>query len=207
MDLQTFYSFTICSLQDQSLSKQILPIAEKYLSDASKLSNEWGYKTTYNENEGLSLDKNLDFFKQFILNKSNEYLNKNGFKLKKNVKLWVSIFVSEMSYGDQHSAHAHPGALLSGILYLKVPPGSANLEFFCPRQNNSVWLNFLDESSYSGKISNIFEVSPDHTIIIKPIDGLFLLWESWALHRVPKNDSIEPRKTIVFNVGAENEEI
>lgn len=203
MDTQTFYSFSIVFLQNHQLARQILPIARKYLSDSSKLTNEWNYKNTYSCDEGLALEKDLEFFKNFILEKSRDYLDSKSIKLKKNKKLWVSMFASEMTKGDQHLPHNHPGALLSGLIYLQVPENAANLEFSSPRCNNIAWSSLLDSESYSYK-TEIFEVRPDHTISVTPQEGLFLFWESWALHRVPVNDSFEPRITMVFNVGIDD---
>lgn len=202
MDEQTFYSFTLNYLQNKELARQILPLAEKYLSDPTKLTYEWNYKNTYTENEGLAQESELKFFKDFILEQSKKYFRNRSIKLKEGMEFWVSIFASEMSSGDQHHPHTHPGALLSGLIYLQVPDGSSNLEFSSPRHHNSAWLNFLEEESYSQK-NDFFEVKSDHTIVIKPVEGLFLFWESWALHRVPVNESTEPRRTMVFNVGAD----
>jgi len=40
--------------------------------------------------------------------------------------------------------------------------------------------------------------------MVVPKPGLFLFWESWAMHRVPPNQNIDGRITMVFNVGVEN---
>jgi uncharacterized protein (TIGR02466 family) len=197
---QTFYSFAINYFKDRQLSEQLLPIARKFLSDPSKLTNEWDYKNTYTRDSGIADEPELKFFVDIILKASREYIENKSLKLIKTTDLWVSMFCSEMHEGDYHDAHTHPGALFSGLIYLEVPEGSSNLEFSTPRGQNPSWKTFLEISP----TENIFEVDQlPHTIIVKPEPGLFLFWESWALHRVPTNNSIGPRITMVFNVGVE----
>ena len=203
---QTFYSFKLQYYQDNTLAEQLLPIARKFLSDPSKLTNEWNYKNTYTYQDGLAVEPDLKFFVDFILEKSYDYLKSQNIKLKPNIELWVSLFASEMHMGDEHDAHNHPGALLSGLIYLQCPIGSANLEFSSPRHSNKAWLNYLDESSYCNS-NELFSIKPDHTIVVKPSPGLFLFWESWALHRVPPNQSIDGRITLVFNAGVDHARI
>ncbi len=203
MDEQVLYNLNISYTQNYDLSRQLLPLARKFLSNPSQLTNEWNYKNTYSNGAGLADQAELQFFVDYILEQSYNYLDKHNLKLKSNVKLWVSLFASEMFAGDEHAGHTHPGALLSGLIYLESPPGSSKLEFKSPRTSNASWLNYLDESSYSSE-GDIFTVTPDHTITVNPTPGLFLLWESWALHRVPKNQSTAGRVTMVFNVGVQD---
>lgn len=203
MDSKTFFSLTIKYFQDKELAGQLLPVARKFLSDPALLTNEWNYKNTYTMDDGLAIQPEFKNFTNLILEKSRDYLSEQNIKLKPKYDLWVSMFASEMLMGDEHAAHNHPGALLSGIFYLNVPLGSSNIEFQNPRHSSPAWRNFLDEFSYENKDSFV-KVRPDHTIVIKPEPGLFLLWESWATHRVPPNQSIEGRTTLVFNVGVDH---
>jgi len=198
---QVFYSFNLEYFQDAQLAEQLLPVARKFLSEDDKLTNEWGYKNTYTNDYGLSTDPDLKVFVDLILKNAEKFLDKQGIRLKKNLKLWVSLFASEMTKNDEHTSHCHSGALLSGLIYLKVPPNSARLEFISPRYRNTAWTNCLDETSYSNA-TELFKVKSNHIIEVQPVEGLFLLWESWALHRVPVNPT-DSRITLVFNVGAE----
>lgn len=203
MHTTVFYDLTIKHIVNTALSEKLLPIAKKFLADPSRLTNEWGYKNTYTEDEGLSTQPELQFFTDFILKKAKNYFNEKNILIKDDLKLWTSLFTSEMVQGDEHQPHNHPGALLSGLIYLQVPKNSSNLEFFHPRHTSIAWRNLIKESSYTFE-DDIFQIKQDSTIVVKPTPGLFLFWESWANHRVPKNQSADKRITMVFNIGAEN---
>tara|TARA_B110000503_G_C7167937_1_gene422795 strand:+ start:1119 stop:1739 length:621 start_codon:yes stop_codon:yes gene_type:complete len=199
MDVRLFNQLNIHYHTNENLARQLLPFARKFLSMPSKLTNTWDYKNTYTDLEGLALETELDFFVDYITDQANQYLITHNLKIKQSLKLSVSLFTSEMAEGDQHTAHNHPGALLSGLIYLNVPNNSAPLEFYSPRSKLTSWLNYIDELCYVAS-DEIFEITENHAIVVKPKNGLFLLWESWALHRVPKNNADE-RITMVFNIG------
>lgn len=203
MNTKSLYDFNINYKIDKKLSNRLLPLAKKYLSNPNLLTNEWGYKNTYTQDEGLSVEPELEFFVDYILEESNLYFQTKQIKIKSQLKLWTSLFVSEMHEGDEHSIHNHPGALLSGLIYLQVPPCSSNLEFYNPRHSSPAWLNYVEEETYTYE-DEVFQIKPDHTIVVNPVSGLFLFWESWAQHRVPINQSKEGRITMVFNVGIDN---
>lgn len=202
MESKTFYSLTLKYFQDKDLARHLLPLARKYLSDPLLLTNEWNYKNTYTMDEGLSTKSDLKFFVDIILKECKNYLTEQKIEIKPNYKLWVSLFASEMKMGDEHESHNHPGALLSGLIYLSVPPGSANLEFISPRSLNKAWKNYSQDLNYEN--CEFIKIRNDHTIVVEPSEGLFLLWESWANHRVPPNQSLNGRTTLVFNVGVDH---
>lgn len=199
MTERTFYSFNIHYHSNQSLARQLLPSARKFLSMPSKITNTWNYKNTYTDLEGLAIEPELDFFVAYILKYAYQYLENQNLKIKSSLRLTVSLFASEMTIGDQHTPHNHPGALLSGLIYLNVPDNSAPLEFYSPRSSLASWKTYIDESSYATN-DPLFNITNSHTIVVTPHTGLFLLWESWAHHRVPMNNTDE-RTTMVFNIG------
>lgn len=202
MNTATFYDFTINYHIDEELSNQLLPIAERFLNDKTKLTNAWDYKNTYSIDEGLSAEPELSFFVNYILKVSESYLQQRNLKIKDNFKLWISMFTSEMTMDDEHTTHDHPGALLSGLIYLKTPPGSSKLEFYHPRNTSPAWSKYITETSPHD--TELFRIKDGFRIEVNPRPGLFLFWESWAKHRVPPNQSSKGRTTMVFNVGVKD---
>lgn len=200
MQAKTFLKFSINYIEDTKLANKLLPYAKKYLNDQTLLTNSWGYKNTYTDTAGLAKFKDLDFFVTYLISISKKYFEENQIKIKSKYDLDVSIFASEMVLGDQHTMHNHPGALLSGLIYLQVPIGSSNLEFDNPR-NMTSW-NLAIDNGDNDKINDILTTDNlQKKIIIEPKIGLLIFWESWMKHCVPFNQSLDGRITMVFNIG------
>lgn len=189
MHIDYFFPTSIASLKNTNLSTQMLPVAKKYLADTSFVTNTWGYKNTYSADGGLSSFDDIAPFRQFVEQIGYEYLTSIGYDIY-NLKFSTQIFVSEMIEGDCHASHSHPNSLLSGVFYLQVPVESAPILFDDPRPfRKFVALPQLVNSNNWERIHFI------------PEDGLFLIWESWIEHKVPKNNSKDGRITMVFNLG------
>ena len=203
------YFFDIFSLSfyyedNKNISDKLLPISKKILENDSFLTNEWGYKNTYSLDEGLSKLPELKFFNDFILEKSKNLYSRCGYSLKPSYKLWVSLFTSSMKFGDKHDPHSHPGAIYSGLIYLQVPEKSSPIQFKGPR--DSIFNSVFEKTN---KTENIFNYQYDGTVCIDPHEGMFIMWDSWAVHRVPPNNlnANDERITMVFNVGVDKNEI
>ena len=198
------FSLSFYYENNTNLAEKLLPISKSILKNESLLTNEWGYTNTYSADEGLSSRPELEFFKNFILSKSEKLYDRSGYILNSNYKLWVSIFTSSMKSGDKHGPHCHPGAIYSGLIYLQLPWGSSPIQFKGPRDTT---FNLVFDKKV--KKENIFNYENDGIVTIQPHVGMFLMWDSWAIHRVPENymNSDDERMTMVFNVGVEKNEI
>lgn len=203
-NLFDIFSLSFYYESNNNLKNKLLPISKKILNNESLLINEWGYKNTYSANEGLAILPELKFFNDFILEKSKKLYTKCGYSLKSSYKLWTSLFTSSMVNGDSHEAHCHPGAVYSGLIYLQVPDKSSPIQFKNPRDPT---FNLVFDKIH--KKIDIFNYDDDGTVTIHPHEGMFLMWDSWAIHRVPTNNLNigDERITMVFNVGVDKNEI
>ena len=78
--------------------------------------------------------------------------------------------------GSHNSAHVHPGAEISGVLYISVPSDSGKIVFRDPRpQAEMSQLNARFGQSISS-LNPRFELSPEQ--------GDLLLFPSWLMHQV-----------------------
>jgi len=93
--------------------------------------------------------------------------------------LWVNLLRS----GGHHSAHIHPHSIISGTLYVEVPPGSGAIRFEDPRL----------------PLMMAAPTRPDTFVTIEPRPGLLLLWESWLRHEVLPGAARAERLSISFN--------
>jgi len=167
------------------LAEKVLPFAKEILSNPQNLTNKWGYKNTY-KNQNIPRTLVYEELESFIIDVSNTF-NNNILHSKIRFKN-IQLFFSEMSYGDRHAYHYHPNSILSGVFYLEVPEDSASLRIHDPRP-------FSQFISYQ---SNHPSMNPFYDI--RPQKGVFLIWQSWVPHEVLKNLS-EGRTSVVFNIG------
>jgi uncharacterized protein (TIGR02466 family) len=93
--------------------------------------------------------------------------------------LWVNLLKS----GGHHSGHIHPHSIISGTLYVEVPPGSGALRFEDPR------------------LPLMMAAPPraDTFVTVEPRAGLLLMWESWLRHEVLRGAGRVERLSISFN--------
>lgn len=187
LDIGLFFPTVIASDCNESLSSYMLPIAKKYLIDNTS-TNNLVYNSTYNADSGIEKDPEITPFLDYINSLAAEYLDKNGYDMSR-ISLRAKVFVSEMKYGDFHNYHIHPNCILSGIMYLQAPEGSAPIIFSDSRSEKRM----LSLPRQQENDLNKTEVS------IFPRHGMTLIWESWIPHSVPKNYSTDSRITAVFN--------
>ena len=108
-----------------------------------------------------------------------------GRKLKLD-SLWVNL----LKPGGTHSGHIHPHSVVSGTLYIAVPPGSGALKLEDPR------LPMLMAAP-----TRLPDAPPDLApfVYAEPAEGTIFLWESWLRHEVMPNAAKFERLSISFN--------
>ncbi len=101
-----------------------------------------------------------------------------GKKLKLD-SLWVNV----LKPGGTHSGHIHPHSIVSGTLYIAVPPGSGALKLEDPRL----------------PLMMAAPVRPETFVYADPSPGTLFLWESWLRHEVVAGTAKDDRISISFN--------
>jgi uncharacterized protein (TIGR02466 family) len=100
--------------------------------------------------------------------------------------LWVNLLKS----GGHHSGHIHPHSILSGTLYVEVPPGSGAIRFEDPRLPMMMAAPVRREGA--PEALRAFAT-------VEPKPGVLLLWESWLRHEVLPGTGRGKRLSISFN--------
>ena len=100
--------------------------------------------------------------------------------------LWVNI----LKPGGVHTGHIHPHSVLSGTVYVAVPPGSAGLRLEDPRLPMMM--------AAPPRLPNAPEGLRTF-VTLTPAAGTLFLWESWLRHEVPANGGKSPRISLSFN--------
>jgi uncharacterized protein (TIGR02466 family) len=101
-----------------------------------------------------------------------------GKKLKLD-SLWVNV----LKPGGTHSGHIHPHSVVSGTVYIAVPPGSGALKLEDPRL----------------PLMMAAPVRADTFVYVEPKPGSVFLWESWLRHEVVAGAAKDERISISFN--------
>jgi uncharacterized protein (TIGR02466 family) len=125
---------------------------------------------------------------------SREYLNLLGYDYKCFIE--VTSWLQLNQPGSFFVRHDHYGALISGVMYLRMPDASGDILFHTPLEARRVTNTFFEKIKKEDNEYNFSHVK--HT----PVVGEIVLFESWLQHTVQQNLSNENRISIGFNIWA-----
>lgn len=92
--------------------------------------------------------------------------------------------------GVAHAMHSHPNNFLSGVYYVRVPPGADTINFHDPRPQTGVMRPPVTELSAGNTDQVVVRVSA----------GTLLLFPAWLPHSVDANASAERRVSVSYNL-------
>ena len=101
-----------------------------------------------------------------------------------------SLWVNVLKPGGAHSGHIHPHSVVSGTVYVAVPPGSGALKLEDPR------LPMLMAAP-----PRLPDAPEDLRTFVyaEPAPGTVFLWESWLRHEVVPGTGRGDRISVSFN--------
>lgn len=124
-----------------------------------------------------------------LLRHAGAFAEQCGFALTRKPRL-DSLWVNLLRGGGAHSAHIHPHSIVSGTLYVEVPPGSGAIRFEDPRL--PMMMAAPSRRPDAPEPLQSF-------VTVQPRPGLLLLWESWLRHEVLPSSGRSERLSISFN--------
>ena len=101
-----------------------------------------------------------------------------------------SIWVNLLKPGGTHSGHIHPHSVVSGTLYVEVPPGSGALKLEDPRLPMLMAAPTRTDDAPEDLRAFVYA---------EPASGKLFLWESWLRHEVMPHTGKGERISISFN--------
>lgn len=101
-----------------------------------------------------------------------------------------SLWVNLLKAGGAHSGHIHPHSVVSGTLYVAVPPGSGALKLEDPRL--PMMMAAPPRRADAPEELRTF-------VYAEPAPGRLFLWESWLRHEVAAGTGKSERISISFN--------
>ena len=103
-----------------------------------------------------------------------------------------SLWVNVLKPGAGHSGHIHPHSVISGTVYVRMPPGASALKLEDPRL--PLMMAAPPRRADAPEDSRAF-------VYLAPQPGTVLMWESWLRHEAPANAARSERISISFNYG------
>jgi uncharacterized protein (TIGR02466 family) len=101
-----------------------------------------------------------------------------------------SLWVNVLKPGGAHSGHIHPHSVVSGTVYVAVPPGSGALKLEDPRL--PMMMAAPPRAGDAPEELRTF-------VYAEPKPGSVFLWESWLRHEVVAGTGKAERISISFN--------
>jgi uncharacterized protein (TIGR02466 family) len=101
-----------------------------------------------------------------------------------------SLWANVLKPGGFHSAHIHPHSVVSGTVYVAVPPGSGALKLEDPRLPMMMAAPIRREDAPEELRTFVYA---------EPKPGSIFLWESWLRHEVVPSKGKGERISISFN--------
>jgi uncharacterized protein (TIGR02466 family) len=101
-----------------------------------------------------------------------------------------SLWVNVLKPGGTHSGHIHPHSVVSGTVYVAVPPGSGALRLEDPRL--PMMMAAPPRRDDAPEEFRTF-------VYAEPAPGRIFLWESWLRHEVTAGAGKGERISISFN--------
>ena len=148
-------------------------------------------ETTYGTRD-LTKEPEFQPFLNFVLERGKHFLELQGYDSSR-VPWKPYMFANNFKEGSNHPRHLHSQCTLSGIYYLKTPPGSSKI-IFTP---NQPFKDFFDYMFMVKDENNWYSMQK---VEYTPTPGTLLIWPAWLYHEVPPNNSTEPRTSFVFNL-------
>ncbi|HEY3888141.1 MAG TPA: TIGR02466 family protein [Caulobacteraceae bacterium] len=103
-----------------------------------------------------------------------------------------SLWASLLEPGAAHSGHIHPHSVISGTVYVAMPPGAGGLRLEDPRL--PLMMAAPPRRADAAETQKSF-------IYLAPEAGTILMWESWLRHEALANGADEVRISLSFNYG------
>lgn len=159
---------------------------------------------------GKDLGKRVNLFPELFVDNALPYLEAvvksiiemiDEFRLSINMKKLelTSMWVNLNGKGGYNQRHAHPGSVVSGVFYVKVPTDS---------ESPFLMYKSREAADYGYASAFIDDTAPPNlygSMVIPSEEGKLILFPSYVDHEVPPNKSEDYRISISFNTRLSDE--
>ena len=200
MFINSYFPTVIWSEEKPEFVKSLNKASNKYISDARKREKEFIKKNgdfgrSYHSTP-LTADNDFLDFRNYIGQKSWEYLDHQGYDMSQYTTLFSEMWVQEFAKkgGGHHSAHIHWNQHVSGFYFLKCSDKTSYPRFHEPRTG---------ARATKLKMKPNAQLAPGSEIIhFKPKPGSLVIFPGYLEHEFTVDFGIEPFRFIHWNIQA-----
>ena len=202
MDLNEYFKTPIWAEDKPEFVKSLNKASDKYIKEArkrdKKLIKASGDFGTSHHSSPLTRDNDFLDFRNYIGQKSWEFLDQHGYDMKLYTTIFSEMWVQEFSKkgGGHHSAHIHWNQHVSGFYFLKCSEKTSHPIFHEPKTGARCTKLKMKPNATDIKLAG-------HELIhYKPQPGTLLIVPGYLEHEYAVDHGIEPFRFIHWNITA-----
>ena len=198
MFINSYFPTVIWSEEKPEFVKSLNKASNKYISDARKREKEFikkhgDFGRSYHSTP-LTADNDFLDFRNYIGQKSWEYLDHQGYDMQQYTTMFSEMWVQEFAKkgGGHHSAHIHWNQHVSGFYFLKCSEKTSYPIFHDPRPGAEMTKLFMKNQEQITLGSN--------QIHYKPKPGTMIIFPGYVPHQFAIDPGLEPFRFIHWNI-------
>jgi uncharacterized protein (TIGR02466 family) len=202
MNINNYFNTPIWSEQKPEFIKSLTKASNKYIKAAKnslevkKHIKKFGDFGRSYHSTPLTADNNFRDFRDYIGQKSWEYLDHQGYDMEQYTTMFSEMWVQEFAKkGGHHSAHVHWNQHVSGFYFLKCSDKTSYPIFHEPRTGARA--TKLKMKTNAKEILNGNEL-----IHYRPQPGTLIIFPGYLEHEFSIDFGIEPFRFIHWNIQA-----
>ena len=200
MNKNNYFNTAIWTEQKPEFIKSLNNASNKYIKEARKRNKnhikKYGDFGISHHSTPLTLDNNFLDFRNYVGQKSWEYLDQQGYDMSQYQTMFSEMWVQEFAKkgGGHHSAHIHWNQHVSGFYFLKCSDKTSFPIFHEPKTGaRATKLKLKDDRDMS---------SGAELISFKPIPGTLIIFPGYLEHEYAVDYGLEPFRFIHWNIQA-----
>ena len=200
MNIHNYFSTVIWSEQKSEFVNSLNKVSNKYIKKAKNKNKDhikkYGDFGISHHSTPLTLDNDFLDFRNYVGQKSWEYLDQQGYDMSQYQTMFSEMWVQEFAQkgGGHHSAHIHWNQHVSGFYFLKCSDKTSFPIFHEPKTGaRATKLKLKDDRDMS---------SGAELISFKPIPGTLIIFPGYLEHEYAVDYGLEPFRFIHWNIQA-----
>ena len=201
MEKHNYFSTPIWAEHRPEYIKSLNKASNKYIIEAKKRNKDYikyygDFGTSYHSTTLLQ-DNNFIDFREYIGNKSWEFLDNMGYDMHKYTTLFSEMWVQEFAKkgGGHHSPHVHWNQHVSGFYFLKCGPDTSMPVFHEPKTGARATKLHMKP--------DLKGIWPGHDLVhYRPQPGTLIIFPGYMEHEYSVDYGKTPFRFIHWNIQA-----